>query len=73
MSRQKTWGVQLLLPAQAASVAHRIAFGVHSGKPVRRLRLGNRLWPAEGEATVTSSACVTAGGYSVHAAAGVDP
>jgi hypothetical protein len=62
---------ELHLPAQAASVAHRIAFGVHSGKPVRRLRLGNRLWPSEGYGIVTSSACITAGGYSVHAATAI--
>ena len=31
---------ELPLPAQAASVGHRIAFGINSGKPVRRLRLG---------------------------------
>jgi hypothetical protein len=62
---------ELHLPAQAASVAHRIAFGVHSGKPVRRLRLGNRLWPSEGDGVVTSSSCVSAGGYSVHAATAI--
>lgn len=54
---------ELHLPAQAASVAHRIGFGIHSGKAVRRLRLGNRLWSSEGDGIVTSSACVTAGGY----------
>ena len=62
---------ELHLPAQAASVAHRIAFGINSGKPVRRLRLGQRLWPAEHEGDVRSSSCVTAGGYSVHAATAI--
>lgn len=62
---------ELHLPAQAASVAHRIAFGINSGKPVRRLRCGQRLWPSEHEGEVRSSACVTAGGYSVHAATAI--
>ncbi len=62
---------ELHLPAQAASFAHRIAFGINSGKPVRRLRLGQRLWPSEHEGDVRSSACVTAGGYSVHAATAI--
>jgi hypothetical protein len=64
---------ELHLPAQAASVAHRIAFGSNTGKPVRRLRLGNRLWPSEGDGTITSSSCVSAGGYSVHAATAIKP
>jgi hypothetical protein len=38
---------------------------------VRRLRLGQRLWPSEHEGEVRSSACVTAGGYSVHAATAI--
>lgn len=33
----------LHLPAQAAIVAHQIAFGPNSGKPVQRLKLGGRL------------------------------
>lgn len=52
---------KLHLPAQAASVAQRVAFGVHAGKPVRRLRLGVCLWPAEQKGEVRSAACVTAG------------
>ncbi len=63
---------ELHLPAQAASVAHRIAFGINSGKPVRRLRRGQRLWPSENEGDVRSPACVTAGGYSVHAATSIN-
>lgn len=62
---------ELHLPAQAASVSHRIAFGINSGKPVRRLRLGERLWPSEHEGEVRSAACVSAGGYSVHAATAI--
>ena len=62
---------ELHLPAQAASVAHRIAFGVHAGKPLRRLRLGERPWTSEQEGEVRSAGCVTAGGYSVHAATAI--
>jgi hypothetical protein len=47
---------ELHLPAQAASVLHRIDFWVNSGKPVRRLRLGERLWPSEQEGEVRSVA-----------------
>jgi hypothetical protein len=35
------------LPAQAASVAHRIAFGPNAGQPVRRLKSQTSLWPSE--------------------------
>ena len=55
------------LPAQAASVAHRIAFGPNTGQPVRRLRSETSLWPPEQTNKSTSTACVLAGGYSVHA------
>lgn len=64
---------ELHLPAQAASVTHRIAFGVHAGKPVRRLRIGERLWASEQESQVRSAACGNAGGYSVHAATAIKP
>lgn len=62
---------ELHLPAQAASVGHRIAFGPNAGKPVRRLKLGNSLWPSEDDVEVSSDACVNVGGYSVHAATAV--
>jgi hypothetical protein len=62
---------QLHLPAQAASVANRIAFGPNAGQPVRRLKLGNRLWPSEADVEVSSTACVSVGGYSVHAATAI--
>jgi hypothetical protein len=53
------------LPAQAASAAHRIAFGENSGKPVRRLRSSHALWPSEDDVEVSSTACVNVGGYSI--------
>ena len=53
------------LPAQAASVAHRIAFGPNTGQPVRRLKSQTSLWPPEQNFKSTSTACVLAGGYSV--------
>jgi hypothetical protein len=62
---------ELHLPAQTASVAHRIAFGINSGQPLRRLRLGLRLWPSDHEGEVRSAACVAAVGYSVHAATAI--
>jgi hypothetical protein len=62
---------ELHLPAQAASVGNRIAFGPSAGQPVRRLRLGNRPWPAEDDVEVSSTACVNVGGYSVHAATAI--
>ena len=34
------------LPAQAASVAHRIAFGPNAGQPIRRLKTQTSLWPS---------------------------
>ena len=37
----------LHLPAQAASVAHKIAFGERAGDPVRRLKSQTSLWPSE--------------------------
>ena len=46
------------LQAQAASVSHRITFGVHASQPVRRLRLSSRLWPSRAEGLVTSASCV---------------
>ncbi|MEY3901218.1 MAG: hypothetical protein RL189_524, partial [Pseudomonadota bacterium] len=55
------------LPAQAASVAHRIAFGPNAGQPVRRLKTQTSLWPSEQNFKSNSTACVSAGGYSVHA------
>jgi len=55
------------LPAQAASVTHRIAFGPNTGQPVRRLKSQTSLWPPEQNFKSTSTACVLAGGYSVHA------
>ena len=55
------------LPAQAASVTHRIAFGPNAGQPVRRLKTQTSLWPSEQIFKSSSTACVTAGGYSVHA------
>jgi hypothetical protein len=42
-----------------------------AGQPVRRLRLGNRPWPAEDDVEVSSTACVNVGGYSVHAATAI--
>ncbi|MEI7591187.1 MAG: transposase, partial [Deltaproteobacteria bacterium] len=62
---------ELHLPAQAASVGNRIAFGPNAGQPVRRLRLGNRPWPAEDDVEVSSTACVNVGGYSIHAATAI--
>ena len=61
----------LHLPAQAASAAHRIAFGENAGKPVRRLRSSQALWPSEDDVEVSSTACVNVGGYSLHAATAV--
>jgi hypothetical protein len=61
----------LHLPAQAASVSHRIAFGPNAGKPVRRLRAGGYPWPSEGDIEINSTACVAMGGFSVHAATAV--
>jgi hypothetical protein len=61
----------LHLPAQAASAAHRIAFGENAGKPVRRLRSSQTLWPSEDDVEVSSTACINVGGYSVHAATAV--
>lgn len=58
---------EIHLPAQAACVARRIAFGINSGKPVRRLRHGERLWPAEHEGEARSPTGETEGGYSEHA------
>ena len=55
------------LPAQAASVTHRIAFGPNTGQPVRRLKSQTSLWPSEQNFKSTSTACILAGGYSVHA------
>jgi hypothetical protein len=37
----------LHLPAQAASVSHRVAFGERSGQLVRRLKSQSSLWPSE--------------------------
>ena len=56
------------LPAQGASVSHKIAFGSQAGQPVRRIKTSHSTWPAEDDVEVTSDACVKAGGYSVHAA-----
>jgi hypothetical protein len=61
----------LHLPAQAASASHRIAFGGNAGKPVRRLRSSQALWPSEDDVEVSSHACINVGGYSVHAATAV--
>jgi hypothetical protein len=61
----------LHLPAQAASASHRIAFGENAGKPVRRLRSSQALWPSEDDVEVSSHACINVGGYSVHAATAV--
>jgi hypothetical protein len=55
------------LPARAASVTHRIAFVPNTGQPVRRLKSQMSLWPPEQHFKSTSTACVLAGGYSVHA------
>ena len=35
------------LPAQAASVTHRIAFVPNAGQPIRRLKTQSSLWPSE--------------------------
>jgi hypothetical protein len=61
----------LHFPAQAASASHRIAFGENAGKPVRRLRSSQALWPSEDDVAVSSPACINVGGYSVHAATAV--
>jgi hypothetical protein len=61
----------LHLPAQAASVAHKIAFGERAGQPVRRLRSETSLWPSESRYEFNSDGCVSLGGYSVHAATAV--
>ena len=53
------------LQAQAASVAHRIAFGPNAGQPIRRLKTQTSLWPTEQNFKSNSTACVSAGGYSV--------
>jgi hypothetical protein len=49
------------LPAQAASVAHRIAFGPNAGQPIRRLKTQTSLWPSEQNFKSNSTACVSAG------------
>jgi hypothetical protein len=61
----------LHLPAQAASVTNKIAFGINSGKPVRRLKLQTRDWPSESNISIHSPCCVTVGGYSLHAATAI--
>jgi hypothetical protein len=52
------------LPAKAASVAHRIAFGPNAGQPIRRLKTQTSLWPSEQNFKSNSTAGVSAGGYS---------
>jgi len=42
----------------------RIAFGPNSGQPVRRSKTQTSLWPSEQNFKSTSTACVSAGGYS---------
>ena len=42
---KKSTGRLKFYPAQAASVAHRIAFGPNTGQPVRRLKSQTSLWP----------------------------
>ena len=64
-------GEALHLPAQSASVSHRIAFGPNAGQPVRRLRAGAHPWPSEDDIEVNSTACIATGGFSVHAATAV--
>jgi hypothetical protein len=53
----------LHLPAQAASASHRIAFGENAGKPVRRLRSSQALWPSEDDVEVSSHACINGLSY----------
>ncbi len=53
------------LPAQAASAAHRIAFGANAGNPVRRLRSSQAFWPSEDDVEVSSNVASTwCGGWS---------
>lgn len=63
------------LPAIAASVTNRIAFGANAGKPIQRLRTvdSHRMWPNEADLEHTGDACVASGGYSLHAATCVKP
>ena len=56
---------ELTAHLQAASVAHRIAFGPNVGQPVRRLKSQTSLWPSEQNFKSNRTACVSAGGYSV--------
>jgi hypothetical protein len=62
---KKSTGRLKFYAAQAASVAHRIAFGPNAGQPVRRLKTQTSLWPSEQNFKSNSTACVSAGGYSV--------
>ena len=55
----------LHLPAPAASVAYKIAFGERAGHPVRRLKSQTSLWPSESRYEFNSDGRVSLGGYSL--------
>jgi hypothetical protein len=57
----------LHLPAMAASLVNKIAFGENQGKPVKRLYAYGRCWPDEEDVENTGERCATSGGYSLHA------
>ena len=59
---KKSTGCLKFYAAQAASVAHRIAFGPNAGQPVRRLKTQTSLWPLEQNFKSSITACITAGG-----------
>ena len=55
------------LPAMAASLASKIAFGRNSGQCVKRLYANGRLWPSDTEYENTGDRCAASGGYTLHA------
>ena len=60
---------EIHLPAMAASIAHTIAFGENSGKPVKRLKdsYSNQYWPSNTDPEFKGDQCAASGGYSLHA------
>jgi hypothetical protein len=62
---KKSTGRLKFYAAQGASVAHRIAFGPNAGQPIRRLKTQTSLCPSEQIFNSNSTACVSAGGYSL--------
>jgi len=63
----------LHFPAQAASVSGQIAFGENAGKFVRKLKskTTQAIWPSENNIKVSSDACISHGGYSLHCATAI--